>query len=190
MMVNKLIQIKLQQLSLLASCILLFNCSKTFLDVEIQTFQIPVERYQELSTLIVVFDQDLPQNFRNDFQQKFATCSPFSQIKYHQEAVDFAQIKRGGTQDYLKSYLLKNNNLQQYHGIIMIDAAHQKLDNNLERSTAYRYIDQANYQWFPNYASPSSSKHGYGNRFELAPERKTASQSILIRNHIYEYRIQ
>lgn len=186
-----MIRLKFHQLYLLSSLLLGVSCSKKFHDVEFERFQLPAASYQELSSLLVVFDQKLPARFRNEFQQQFNSCRPFTQIQYLQEPIDLRRLPRKGVQDYIKQTLSQGaqGQFKSSHGILLIDLSHQRIDNNLERSTAYRHADESSYQWYPNFATPSVKSRGYADGYQLAPTRKTARQNILIRNHIFEYRI-
>ncbi|MFW7381874.1 MAG: hypothetical protein ACOH5I_23915 [Oligoflexus sp.] len=173
-------------LSHLSLCFLGLSCSKKFIDVKFSSFHLPVEGYQELSTLLVIMDQDAPVHLRGELQRQLSDCSPFAKIEFQQESLSFAQLKRDGISNFFKAYIAKNKLAQKSQGMLILDLAHQKIDNNLERSKAIQYNDEEQYLWFANHAFPD--EFGFAKRLYLAPEQKLKSQSILIRNHIYEWK--
>jgi hypothetical protein len=169
--------------------VLLSGCADKFLDVSYETYRLPAENYRELSSLAVFLDQKLPTTFRDEIEDALDSCKPFKTKTFTVETIDFKKLARENPKEYFEKFIKSQPKAQQANGILIISLAHQKLDSQLERSTAFRHFDGDEYTWFPNHAIPTDDQYGYANRDEMGPTKKTGKKSIFIRNHLFQYKI-
>ena len=169
---------------------LLGGCAKEFQDVSYESFRLPSEGFKEVSNLGVIFDTEMPADLREDFIKTLNQCKPYKSVIPLADLLKFNNLKNADYKAYFEKFIKNQRKAQPANALLAIDVVAVKQDNNLEKSTAYRYYDRKEMQWYANYGIPSPIKLGFADDLELGPERKIAKKAMYIRNRVYTYQLK
>ena len=174
----------------LVGLILLSGCTTKMLQVKIEGFQSPRDSFKEMSSLAILLDPEFDASFDKNFMNEFASCTNF---KSHKKLENFIELGEKKDEELKKSFaelIKKDDNVRSYTGILVLDLVKNKMNNSMEKSTAYSYRDLPELSLKKNFGIPKSEDYGYSTGFELAPARKIARKPVFIRKTAYDYKIR
>ncbi|SMF77914.1 hypothetical protein [Pseudobacteriovorax antillogorgiicola] len=170
--------------------LLLSSCADKFYEVQLEGYKTPREGFTELKKLGVVMDEDFAPEFSKKLFESLKQCRNFSEVDDIKTTINMSKANSKELKELFEKTIEKDAKARTSNGILALDLSVKRVKKRLEKSTAFRFLDRKNQDWFVNYGIPAKPELGYSNQFEMAPKRKIGRKSIYIRYADYEYKIR